>query len=323
MSSELAERLRARDLGAVAQALNLVEDARPEPRAQADALLAKLEAGDPGSALRVGITGAPGAGKSTLIDALVRELRARDKTVGIVAVDPSSQKSGGALLGDRLRLRSGSADDGVFLRSMAARDRLGGLSATTRAGVEILAASFDVVFVETVGVGQSEAEVMNLVHTLLFVAQPGAGDSIQFMKAGLIEMPDLFVVNKSDTGAVAERTRSELQGGLGLSEISGDGWTPPVLLASARDAKGIGDIVDALYAHRKALDASRGLAPRLDRGRLAWLVTALRDRYGSYGVQAIGGRDEIESRFAAKGAQTLPELQRALSREIEEALRGA
>jgi len=317
--AELADRLRARDPGAVAQALNLVEDARPAPRQQADALLAELE-GRGGAALRIGVTGAPGAGKSTLIDALVRELRSRDQTVGIVAVDPSSQKSGGALLGDRLRLRSGSADEGVFLRSMAARDRLGGLSATTRSGVEILASAFDVVFVETVGVGQSEAEVVNLVHTLLFVAQPGAGDSIQFMKAGLIEMPDVFVVNKSDTGAVAERTRSELQGGLGLSEISTDGWTPSVLLASARDAKGIGEIVDALYAHRASLDETRGLEPRLDRGRLAWLTTALRDRYGSFGIEAIGGRDTIEARFAGRGSDTLPEVQRDLAHEIEAAL---
>lgn len=320
MTNELGERLRARDLGAVAQALNLVEDARPKQREQADALLAELEATG-GQALRVGVTGAPGAGKSTLIDALVRELRARGKTVGIVAVDPSSQKSGGALLGDRLRLRSGSADDGVFLRSMAARDRLGGLSATTRAGVEILATAFDVVFVETVGVGQSEAEVTNLVHTLLFVAQPGAGDSIQFMKAGLIEMPDLFVVNKADLGAMADRTRSELEGGLGLTESGQQGWAPPALLASARDNQGIAEVVDALYAHRARLDETGQRSQRIDHGRLAWLTTALRDRYGSYGLEAIGGHAGVEERFAARGKQTLPELQRAIGDEIEAALR--
>ncbi|MDP6981240.1 MAG: methylmalonyl Co-A mutase-associated GTPase MeaB [Myxococcota bacterium] len=319
MPTELGARLRARDPAAVAQALNLIEDARPAKREAASALLAELEARG-GEALRVGVTGAPGAGKSTLIDALVRELRARKKTVGIVAVDPSSQKSGGALLGDRLRLRSGAADDGVFLRSMAARDRLGGLSAATRAGVEVLASAFDVVFVETVGVGQSEAEVMHLVHSLVFVAQPGAGDSIQFMKAGLIEVPDVFVVNKSDLGAMAERTCSELQGGLGLNDAGADGWTPPVLLASARDAKGIDAVVDALYAHRHHLAETGTLRARLDRGRLAWLVTALRERYGSYGVEAIGGVEAVEAHFATNRAQTFPEILSVLSNEIEAAL---
>jgi hypothetical protein len=157
----------------------------------------------------------------------VRRLRARGETVGIAAVDPSSRRSGGALLGDRARVRSGAHDPGVFLRSMAARERLGGLADATWASVTVLAAVFDHVFVETVGVGQSEAEVADLADTLLFVAQPGAGDVLQFMKAGVLEHPDVFAVNKADLGPVAERTASELATGLALAARDAAGWTPP------------------------------------------------------------------------------------------------
>jgi len=320
MPTELARRLLARDRTAVAEALNLVEDERDAQRDAATTLLCTLEQAGTG-ALRVGITGAPGAGKSTLIDGLVRELRSREKTIGIIAVDPSSQASGGALLGDRLRVRSAVGDEGVFLRSLAARDRLGGLSASTRAGVEILASAFDLVLVETVGVGQSESEIMNLVHTLSFVAQPGAGDSVQFMKAGLLEMPDIFIVNKADLGPAAERSRSELQGGLGLSEAREGAWTPPILLASARDSEGIGAIVDAIFAHRQYLEESQTLAARLERGRLAWLLTSLRDRYGSHGLDAIGGAEAVRAKFEAEPDLRLPQAIGDFSQAIEAAIR--
>ena len=327
MTIELVRRLRSGDRAAVAEALNLVEDERPAQREMADAMLAELEGReeeqDPGAtALRVGITGAPGAGKSSLIDALVRELRRSDRTVGIIAVDPSSKQSGGALLGDRLRVRSASGDPGVFMRSMAARDRLGGLSGATRAGVQVLAAAFEVVFVETVGVGQSEAEIVNLVHTLLFIAQPGAGDSVQFMKAGLIEMPDIFVVNKADLGPAAERTRSELLGGLGLMDPKAGSWTPPALLASARDSVGIDSIVKALFAHRDFLETSGNLGARLDSGRTQSLLSAVLERYGSYGIEALGGRDAVIQIVRAERKQALPALLRQLSTAIEDKLRG-
>jgi LAO/AO transport system kinase len=328
MPIELADRLRASDRAAVAEALNLIEDERPAQRESADLLLAELEGRDRDAtdssraALRVGITGAPGAGKSSLIDALVRELRRTDCTVGIVAVDPSSQKSGGALLGDRLRVRSASNDPGVFLRSMAARDRLGGLSRTTRAAVEILAAAFDVVLVETVGVGQSEAEIVNLVHTLVFVAQPGTGDSVQFMKAGLIEMPDIFVVNKSDAGPAAERTQSELLGGLGLVDPKPGAWTPPALLASARDSVGIEAITQALFAHREFLEASDALTTRIDRGRTEWILASLTERYGSHGIETLGGREAVRQTLRAETKQAVPVLLRKLSGAIEAKLGG-
>jgi LAO/AO transport system kinase len=226
----------ARERESVALALNLCDDRRPEPRAAALQLLDRLEREAPfPGAPRVGITGAPGAGKSTLLDAFVRGLRAGGDTVGIVAVDPSSRESGGALLGDRIRVQAAGRDAGVFIRSMAARERLGGLADATRAGVSVLACAFDRVFVETVGVGQSEVEIAGLVDTLVYVANPGTGDALQFMKAGLIELPDLFVVNKSDLGPAATRTALELESGLGLGSRADPGWSPPVLLGIPGD----------------------------------------------------------------------------------------
>jgi LAO/AO transport system kinase len=320
---ELAARLLARERGAVPDALNLVDDARPGRREAALALLDALERGAraPG-AQRVGLTGAPGAGKSTLLDALVRCLRARGETLGIVAVDPSSRRSGGALLGDRARVRSGATDPGVFSRSMAARDALGGLADATRASVAVLAAVFDRVFVETVGVGQSESDVAALVDTLVYVAQPGAGDTLQFMKAGLLELPDLFVVNKSDLGGAAERTRHELEAALGLG-VGGveEGWTPPVLPASARDGSGIEALVDALDAHRDHLVATGALAERRRRGALRFVQAALERRYGSYGLARIGGEPALRTRLRESGGASPCSLVEALAREIEDALR--
>jgi len=303
----------------VAEALNLADDRRPAQRQAALELLATLERETPfPGAARIGITGAPGVGKSTLLDALVRSLRPRGDSLAIVAVDPSSQRSGGALLGDRARVRAGANDPGVFIRSMAARDRLGGLAEATRAGVTILSAAFDRVFVETVGVGQSEVEVATLVDTLVFVASPGAGDLLQFMKAGILEEPDIFVVNKADLGALAERTASDLAGGLGLGESAGDGWTPPLLLASARDASGIEELADAITAHFAHLTDSGAIAARRRRGRAAWLIQALESRYGSFGLEQLGGPTSVEARLDEDGSgyATLA----ALGSEIEEAL---
>ena len=320
MTTELSRRLLERDRKAVPEALNLIEDDRRAQRDASAALLQELE-GNNRAALRVGITGAPGAGKSTLIDALVRELRSRDKTVGIIAVDPSSQKSGGALLGDRLRMRSSASDEGVFLRSMAARNRLGGLSASCRDGIEILASAFDVVLIETVGVGQSESEIVNLVHTLVFVAQPGAGDSVQFMKAGLIEMPDVFVVNKADTGAIAERTQSELLGGVGLSDEPAGAWTAPALLASALDGTGICEVVDAIIEHRDHLVETDTLNTRLNRGKAEWLRGALMNRYGTHGIEKLGGPDALHAMIDTEVSEAAPVAYQRLTVAIEDALR--
>jgi len=274
-----------------------------------------------GGATRIGLTGAPGAGKSTLLDALVRQFRARGETVGVIAVDPSSRRTGGALLGDRIRVRAGANDPGVFFRSMAARDRLGGLAEATRAGVTILGAVFDRVLVETVGVGQSESEVADLVDTLAFVAQPGAGDLLQFMKAGVLELPDVFVVNKADQGPLAERSASELESGLGLGErASAPGWTAPVILASARDGTGVDTLLEALDRHHEAVEASGEHASRRQRGRDRYVAERLRARYGSFGVDALGGEAALAERVAAEPEASGFLLVDTLGREIEDAL---
>ncbi len=274
----------------------------------------------PGAA-RVGVTGAPGAGKSTLLDALVRVLRARGETVGVVAVDPSSRRSGGALLGDRIRLRSSSTDAGVFFRSMAARDRLGGLADATRASALVMAGAFDRVFIETVGVGQSEADVTGVADTLLYLAQPGAGDMLQFMKAGVLELPDVFAVNKADLGAAAELTAAELAAGLGLSESGDAAWTPPVLKVSARDGVGIEPLLDALDAHRAHMEAAGELQRRRRRADEAWALEALEVRFGSFGLDAVGGRNAVAARLHADPLPSAFAAVRALSAEIQEALR--
>ncbi len=270
---------------------------------------------------RIGLTGAPGAGKSTLLDALVRALRARGETIGIVAVDPSSRVSGGALLGDRARVRAGANDRGVFLRSMAARERLGGLADATWPSIAVLAAVFDRVFVETVGVGQSEAEVANLVDTLVFVAQPGAGDVLQFMKAGILEHPDVFAVNKADLGAAAERTASELQAALAMAARDASGWQRPVLLVSARDGSGVAELVAALDSHRAHLIASGALAARRQRARIAFVLDALERRYGAFGIERLGGRDAVHTRLLAEPEGAGAAFGLDLAREIEAALR--
>jgi LAO/AO transport system kinase len=320
--SKLLEGLIQGDRSAVSEALNLADDRRPEQRDAALDLLDRIEvhaAG--GGARRVGVTGAPGAGKSSLLNALVEELRTRERSIGIIAVDPSSQRSGGALLGDRMRLGASARERGVFLRSMAARERLGGLADATHASVSILSAVFDLVFVETVGVGQSECDVAQLVDTLVFVVQPGAGDMLQFMKAGILELPDIFVVNKADTGPVAERTRGELLAGLGLGVAGDSDWRAPVLLTSARDRTGIDELADTIEAHRETLERSGELDRRRERSRVQYVGEALARRYGDFGLEAIGGREALEARIGEARERSAYRLVRELGGEIEDALR--
>jgi LAO/AO transport system kinase len=203
---------------------------------------------------------------------------------------------------------------------MAARNRLGGLADAARAGVTVLSSAFDVVFVETVGVGQSEGDIASLVDTLVYVAQPGAGDMLQFMKAGVLELPDVFVVNKSDLGPSAARTAGELEAGLGLGERADEDWVPPVLLASARDGEGIDALFDALEAHRASSIGSGRLAERRRRGREAFVRDALQNRYGSYGLEAIGGPEVLAERLRGAEQTSGFRLADAVGREIEDAL---
>ncbi|MBK7951129.1 MAG: methylmalonyl Co-A mutase-associated GTPase MeaB [Deltaproteobacteria bacterium] len=313
--SELAARVKAGDRGAVARALNLVDDRRSARRADALVLLDALEG--QGRGRRIGLTGAPGAGKSTLLDALATGLRARGRTVGILAVDPSSRKSGGALLGDRFRMGASARDAGVFFRSLAARDQLGGLAEVAGASVEVLAAAFDVVFVETVGVGQSEASVADFVDTLVFVAQPAAGDLLQFMKAGILEWPDVFFVNKSDLEGLATRTATELRAGLDLGRGEDPADRPPVLSGSARDGVGIDALIDALDAHHAKQDRTGEFRRRREAGRLARIESALVRRYGRFGLARLGGRPALEAFVAAHPARSAEGVIDALGARFE------
>ena len=236
----------------------------------------------------IGFTGPPGVGKSTLVGALIAELRASGRTVGVIAVDPSSRRSGGALLGDRTRIATDPHDDGAFVRSMAARDRLGGLAELSVAAAVLMRAVFDVVLIETVGVGQSETDVAEAADTVVFCVQPGSGDSLQFMKAGIVEIPHLVVVTKGDVGAAAERAKSDVAGALTLAEGGAPGWAVPVLLVAAARREGLGALLEALDGHWRWLAADGGLAARRQAQAEFWLADAIRERFGREGLRRAG-----------------------------------
>jgi LAO/AO transport system kinase len=234
----------------------------------------------------VGVTGPPGVGKSTLTGALIALWRRERRSVGVIAVDPSSRASGGALLGDRTRLRTDPGDSGVFVRSMAARDRLGGLAALTVSAMVLMRALFDIVLIETVGVGQSETDVAGAADTVVLCVQPGSGDSLQFMKAGIVEIPHVVVVTKSDLGAAAERAKSDALAVLGLAERPAGGWAVPVLTLSALRAEGIEALASALAQHWRSLE-TRLAAERAAQAQ-HWLIEGVREAWGREGLRRLG-----------------------------------
>ena len=236
----------------------------------------------------IGLTGPPGVGKSTLTGALIRAWRGEGRTVGVIAVDPSSRRTGGALLGDRTRLATDAEDTGIFVRSMAARDRLGGLASLTFAAMVLMRAVYDIVLVETVGVGQSETDVVTVADTVVFCIQPGSGDSLQFMKAGIREVPHIIVVTKADMGQAAIRARADVKGALSLGSAGG-GWDVPVLLASASSGVGMDKLLAALAERRSWLDEGGRLADSRRAQDDHWLEETLRDRFGREGLKRLGG----------------------------------
>jgi LAO/AO transport system kinase len=311
--AQLAARLGEGDLAAAPAVLNLVENRAPGHRAEIDALLAGISPAALGAeapAHIVGVTGPPGAGKSSLLAELVRTWRARDRSVAVLAVDPSSKRSGGALLGDRMRIAVDPADRGVFVRSMAAGTRLGGLAPATRAAAHALGAAFDVVVVETVGVGQSETEVAEVVDTVAVVVQPGSGDVLQFLKSGIMEIPDVVVVTKSDLGTIAQRARRDLVSALRSVGATG---TPVVSVSSVAPPTGFDELADALDAHRAALDVA---ARRLQARRAAALADFTAE-HGERGLRALGGRREAERWLATQDpGSDVVSLQHALEARI-------
>jgi LAO/AO transport system kinase len=294
--ADLGARLRERDLSAAPAALNLLESATSTDREQAAALLREVSPqalGGEAPGHVIGITGPPGAGKSTLLSALLHAWRAEDRTVAMLAVDPSSRRSGGSLLGDRARIEFDAADRGVLIRSTAAGERLGGLAWPTRAAAHALAAAFDVVVVETVGVGQAETEIVDVADTVAVVVQPGSGDALQFLKSGIMEIPDLLVVTKADLGQMAVRTRRDLSASL---RSLGARSTPVLAVSSFPPLEGLDELVAALAEHRAGLDlAARRLQARRT-GALADFVA----EHGAGGLRALGGRHAALELLAAQ-----------------------
>jgi len=278
---KLVDRARDGDPRAIARLISLVEDGAPQLREVMSALAPHI-----GGAYVVGLTGSPGVGKSTSTNALVTEYRARGKRIGVLAVDPSSPFSGGALLGDRVRMQDHATDSHVFIRSMASRGHLGGLSAATPQALRVLdAAGCDVVLVETVGVGQSEIEVAASADTTIVLLAPGMGDGIQAAKAGILEIGDVYVVNKADRDG-AEATAREINHMLALGERRAPGdWRPPIVKTVAARGEGIGEVIEALDKHRAFLAETGALATRR-RARVvaeieAIALGALRARFGT------------------------------------------
>jgi LAO/AO transport system kinase len=298
MSSPLAERVLAGDPRAMARAISLIEDESPAAADLIRAIFSRT-----GRAYLVGVTGPPGAGKSTLVDRLTSEIRRQGQTVGVIAVDPTSPFTGGAVLGDRLRMQTHAEDQAVFIRSMATRGHLGGLArATGDAALVLDAAGKDVVIIETVGVGQDEVDIVRTADISIVVLVPGTGDEVQALKAGIMEIADIFVVNKADRDG-ADRLVQSVAAMLALQAVQPADWRPPILKTEATTGTGVPELIEAIEKFRAHSEATR--------------ATRQRTR------QEYRLRDLLSHRFMQMVEQALPEgeLQRVVdgiaSREVD------
>jgi LAO/AO transport system kinase len=269
----LAQRVLAGERRALARAITLIESRRPDHQEQAEALLERLLPAT-GNAIRLGISGAPGAGKSTFIEALGQHLIEQDQNIAVLAVDPSSRRSGGAILGDKTRMQQLARAPGAFIRPSPAGTTLGGIARRTReAALACEAAGFDLIVIETVGVGQSETAVADMVDGFLLLLAPGGGDDLQGIKRGIVELADLVVINKADGDllAAARRARADYQAALHLLRPATAAWTPEVLTCSALHGEGIEEVWQAVRRHRQALERGGELDAKRERQTESWL----------------------------------------------------
>lgn len=313
--ASLSERVLTGDPRAIARAISLIED---EEAAGAD-LVRKLFA-HTGKAYLVGVTGPPGAGKSTLVDRMTSEIRRRGATVGVVAVDPTSPFSGGAILGDRVRMQAHAGDPDVFIRSMATRGHLGGLArATSEVAVVLDASGKDVILVETVGVGQDEVDIVRTADVSIVTLVPGAGDEVQALKAGIMEIADIFVVNKADREG-ADRTIASIEAMLSLQMFPAGEWRPPIVKTEATAGKGIVELLDTIERFRAHTAASQGSRRR---ARAEWRVRELLGQrfllYVERAVLAAGEFEGMLDRIAARAVDPYTAVDGIMAR----ALRGA
>ncbi len=284
---KLAEDALNGDKRSIARLLTVVENGLPEARDAIAILYPKT-----GKAHIIGITGSPGVGKSTLIEKIIREIRKRDKTVGVVAVDPTSPFSGGAFLGDRVRMQSLSTDEGVFIRSMATRGSLGGVARATSDAVKILDASgMDFIIVETVGAGQSEVEVMRITETVVVMLSPGAGDDIQALKAGMMEIGDIFVVNKADLEN-AQKVVVDVENTLSMKGAE-EGWRTPVVKTVATTGDGVDELLETITRHKEHLNSS-GASEQRKRRVEDEVVSAIREKAADYIIESIRGSNQLD-----------------------------
>ena len=308
----LSAAVRAGDPRALARAISLVEDNSP---IGAD-VLRRLFA-DTGRAYLIGVTGPPGAGKSTLVDRLIAQLRAGGQTVGVVAVDPTSPFTGGAILGDRVRMQAHAGDAGVFIRSMATRGHLGGLSRSTGEIALLLDASGkDVVLIETVGVGQDEVDIVRTADVSIVVIVPGAGDEVQTLKAGIMEIADIFVVNKADREG-ADRAVASIEALLSLHSYAPDEWRPPIVKTTATTGDGLADLVGAIGRFRTHTEPTRGERRRARaEWRLRELIAQRFLRHVESSVLSPGELSAMVDRIAARALDPYTAADEVLTRAL-------